>query len=147
MAFDLDFQRAHAFKPVVQQPAGQKPTQFLVNSDALDIMALLYELIEKKDQELVVSDTEYKFKFEGKIMQKPMEPDSDDDDDAEEGKVVQEPQVLAKAQIDVNLHEVKQGEKYMVSFTRKEGSNIAFRKAYDEVYESFVSKVSEEMAD
>jgi hypothetical protein len=34
--------------------------------------------------------------------------------------------VLASALIAVELHEIEEGSKYLVAFTRKAGSNLAF---------------------
>jgi len=108
-------------------------------------MSVLYDQIKAQDSKVVVSDKSWKFKFEGKMMQEPMEPDEelkqDLDEETKEEPVQQsiEPVVLASAQIAVELHEIKDGEQYVVSFTRKAGSNMAFQKVYDDLHENFIN--------
>jgi len=55
-----------------------------------------------------------------------------------------DPVVLASAQVSVELHEIEDGSKYLVSFTRKSGSNIAFQNTYDTLHEQFIAKVNGE---
>lgn len=111
--FDADFYMDHSFKPVVQQGLANKNTQFLVNSKPLDIMTVLYDLIRKKDAKIAVSEKSWKLKFDSKLMQEKPDPADVDEEKKEEGDeenkedVQQEfvPQVLATAQITVELHE------------------------------------------
>jgi len=53
--------------------------------------------------------------------------------------------VLATALISVELHELEEGSKYLVSFNRKAGSNLAYQKMYDELHKEFTETVGKEM--
>lgn len=55
-----------------------------------------------------------------------------------------EPVVLATAQIAVELHEIEDGSKYLVSFTRKAGSNLAFHNTYDKMHQQFSELVDKD---
>ena len=101
------------FRPVVEQAAGQKSTQFLVNSNALNIMPILYEIIKEKDGQVVVSDDYWKFKFTGNIMEEPLPEDEEikavlaEESKEEQADQKVEAKIVASAQISVELHEKK----------------------------------------
>jgi len=45
--------------------------------------------------------------------------------------------VLATALVSVEIHEIEEGSKYLVSCTRKAGSNMAFMKTFDALQQKF----------
>ena len=53
--------------------------------------------------------------------------------------------MLATALIGVELHELEEGSKYLISFTRKAGSNLAHQKIFDELQKEFTDTVGKEM--
>ena len=55
--------------------------------------------------------------------------------------------VLATALIAVELHELEEGSKYLISFTRKAGSNLAFQKVYEGMHKEFEEQVDKNMAE
>ena len=141
----------HAFKAAPEQRLGEKSTQFIVNAKALDIMTGVYEFAqsEKTDdkEKIVVSPTSWKIKFDGKLWSEPEDPiHIDESDPLEESKEVPveytfEKRVVATAQVCVEIHEIEENSKFLVSCRRKAGSNIAFMKTFDALKEKF----SEEM--
>lgn len=150
MVFDTDFYTSHSFKPAVQQRIGEKSTQFMVNAKSLEVMTALYDLVKAEDPNATVSNKSWKIKFEGKQMSEPIkeedfiiEQDPDEETKEEPVKVNTEPVVLASAQIAVELHEIEDGSKYLVSFTRKAGSNLAFHNTYDKMHQQFSELVED----
>lgn len=53
--------------------------------------------------------------------------------------------MLATALIAVELHELEEGSKYLISFNRKAGSNLAHQKMFDELHKEFTDTVGKEM--
>ena len=99
-------------------------------------MSVLYDLIKTKDKGLTVSDKSWKLKFEGKLMQEQNEEEEEvkqePDEETKQEPVEQDiaPVVLASAFIAVELHELEENSKYLISFNRKAGSNMAHQKIY-----------------
>ena len=56
-----------------------------------------------------------------------------------------EPVLLASAQIAVELYEKEEGSKYLVAFSRKAGSNLAFQKVYEDLQQEFVEEVGKKL--
>ena len=52
-----------------------------------------------------------------------------------------EPRVVATAQVAVEIHEIEEGSKYLVSCTRKAGSNMAFMKTFDSLQQKFSEEI------
>ena len=55
--------------------------------------------------------------------------------------------MLATALVSVELHELEEGSKYLVSFNRKAGSNLAFQKVYEDLHKDFNEQVEKNMAE
>ena len=49
--------------------------------------------------------------------------------------------------IAVELHELEEGSKYLISFTRKAGSNLAHQKIYEELHKEFTETVEKNLAE
>ena len=99
---------------------------FIVNSQPLDAISQLYELISDKGFEPKVSEKSWKIKFNGKVEPKVMEMEEekfDEEEESKEAKEVKKPEVPSAA-MEAEIYEIEEGDKYLINFRKKYGNTL-----------------------
>ena len=111
----------------------------MVNTQPLDAISQLYELISDKGFEPKVSEKSWKIKFNGKVEPKVMVMEEEKFDEEEESKEAKEVTKLEvpSAAIEAEIYEVEEGEKYLINFRKKYGNTLVHQDVFNELKAEF----------
>jgi len=111
----------------------------MVNTQPLDAISQLYELISDKGFEPKVSEKSWKIKFNGKVEPKVMEMEDEKFDEEEESKEAKEVKKLEvpSAAMEVEIYEVEENEKYLINFRKKYGNTLVHQDVFNEIKTEF----------